>query len=131
VLIAIIIAGIGCRPKAGDDASQPKSLPDLSDATDSVQLIIDYAQDYADTAAMILQGEDSLTVLDLLMGLTARDSINILVTEYPFGVLIEQIGARRNGDGGYWVYTVNDEAIPKAASAYAVPPGDTVRFLFK
>jgi len=97
---------------------------------DSVFLIIEYAGDQADTLSMSVSANDTVTVLDILTILAARDSIALETKEYIMGTLIEQIGDRRNGEGGYWIYTVNSKAIPAAASAHLANPGDTIRFIY-
>lgn len=122
---------LGCGTEVDRQSHQESQTSEIRRNMDSVYLLIDYATDHVDTLAAVISREDSLNVLDLLRELTTRDSISISVADYPFGVMVEQIGECRNGAGGYWIYTVNSEAIPKAASAYVVQPGDTVRFFFK
>jgi len=45
--------------------------------------------------------------------------------------MITQIGACKNGEGGWWLYAVNKTAIPEGASARQVQPQDTIRFFFR
>ena len=97
---------------------------------DSLRLIIHYAGDRADTLGLTISVADSLTVLAVLQTATKRAGIPLRISEYAMGVFVEQIGDRINGEGGYWLYTVNGDAIPKAVSACTVAPHDTIRFFF-
>ncbi len=123
-----LIVLLGCGTES---AKQERAATEIRGTIDSVHLLIDYATDRIDTLATVISRHDSLDVLNLLINLTRRESIALVTREYAVGTMVEQIGERRNGDGGYWVYTVNSEAIPRAASAYVVQPGDTIRFLFR
>jgi len=91
-------------------------------------LIIAYSPDSADTFACA--GRDSAIVLDLLASVAQTRGIAIATKTYPFGILVEQIGYRRNGEGGYWLYTVNGAMIPESAGRHRAAAGDTIRFFF-
>ena len=56
--------------------------------------------------------------------------IALEVKTYPYGTLVEQIGPRQNGDGGYWLYKVNAQMVPKSADAHRVAWSDTLTFFF-
>lgn len=127
-LLLIMSAGCGPDPVERTDGETP--FVEVRKTIDSVLLLIDYAADRADTLGTVISRTDSLNVLDLLLTLTARDSITIETRNYAIGTMVEQIGDRANGRGGYWLYTVNNKAIPAAASVHAVEPGDTIRFFF-
>ncbi|MBI3871545.1 MAG: hypothetical protein HY304_00520 [candidate division Zixibacteria bacterium] len=91
-------------------------------------LIIGYRPDSADTFAS--RAGDSLTALAWLE--RAADSAGIAVTRrtFPFGILVESIGPRHNGQGGYWLYKVNGQMIPESSHGHRVAPTDTVEFFF-
>jgi len=129
-LSVVLLLCMGCQPDSSRTADRTIPPNPSRASADSVFLFIDYTADRADTLRMVVPTPDSLTVLDVLRILTARDSIYLKTQAYAIGVLIEQIGDRKNGEGGFWLYTVNSEAIPRAASACAANAGDTIRFFF-
>ena len=131
LLLIFLLLGTACRSDSPQKENSRPPVTEHREPSDSVFLILDYSTIRADTSAMILSSSDTLTVLELLQTLTARDSVVLKTKSYPIGVMVEQIGDRKNGDGGYWLYTVNGEAIPKAVSAYPICPGDTIRFFFE
>ena len=92
-------------------------------------LIIAYTADSADTFAAI--GSDSTLILQWLRRACDSAGVKLEVKEFPFGTLVNGIGPRVNGDGGNWLYRVNGQMLPKAASACMVSPTDTVLFFFQ
>jgi hypothetical protein len=122
----LMVLNVGC---GSDHADHETPVIEVRKMMDSVYLLIDYAG-RTDTLGTIISRSDSLHVLDLLLNLATRDNIPVETRRFTVGTMIEQIGDRRNGEGGYWLYTVNSESIPQAASAYPVQPGDTIRFFF-
>ncbi|MEW5700974.1 MAG: DUF4430 domain-containing protein [Candidatus Zixiibacteriota bacterium] len=121
VAVGAVLLSAGC----GQNGSRPRPG---HGAQDSRALIIAYSPDSADTFAC--PGRDSIAVLDLLMQMARSDSTIVRTKTYPFGVLVDQIGYRRNGDGGFWLYSVNGAMIPESADKHRIGAGDTVRFLF-
>ncbi|HSH00021.1 MAG TPA: DUF4430 domain-containing protein, partial [candidate division Zixibacteria bacterium] len=87
---------------------------------------------YTDDSSVVLPpvSGDSILALDWL--LQAADSAGIAVEtkEFPYGILVNGIGHRQGGDGGYWLYDVNGAMVPKAASSHKVAWSDTLRFIF-
>jgi len=130
-LLALSLLCFGCENDSAKKLNHTSPTNQAREAADSVFLVVDYAADRADTTAMALAPSDTLTALDLLENVTTRNRIVLKTREFQIGTLVEQIGDCRNGDGGYWLYTVNGEPIPMAAFDYQTRPGDTVRFFFK
>ena len=91
-------------------------------------LVIAYRPDSADT--FVANRSDSVIALDWLREVTRTHHIALEAKTYPYGTLIERIGPRQNGDGGYWLYKVNGQMVPKSSDAHTVAWGDTVTFLF-
>ena len=120
-LLLVLVIG-GCHSR--DAARQTHNRP----AGDGV-LIIAYAPDSADTFAA--PNADSALVLDWLQKSCAQGGVDLEVRNYPFGTLVTRVGARRNGDGGNWLYKVNGQMVPEAVSAHRVSTGDTVMLFFK
>ncbi len=129
-LVLLMVMSGGCSPDPAERAAGETPIIEVRKTMDSVFLLIDYAADHADTLGTIISHADSLNVLELLMTLTSGDSIAVETRRYAIGTMVEQIGNRANGEGGYWLYTVNNQAIPLAASDCLVSPGDTIRFFF-
>ena len=130
-LALLMVMSAGCGPDPVERADGETPIIEVRKTMDSVFLLIDYAADRADTLGTIISRTDSLNVLHLLMTLAARDSIAVETRRYAIGTMVEQIGNRANGEGGYWLYTVNSQSIPLAASDCLVSPGDTIRFFFE
>jgi hypothetical protein len=93
-------------------------------------LVLEFAASDADTFSFHIKNTDTVTVLQLLANITNHHQIGLQSREFAFGTMVTRIGNQENGSGGYWLYQVNNEAIPEAASACALTGGDTVRFFF-
>ncbi|HUU44702.1 MAG TPA: DUF4430 domain-containing protein [Acidobacteriota bacterium] len=91
-------------------------------------LVIAYTPDSADTFVAV--GADSVVILDWLRAAAGSAGLTLDLEEYSFGTMVTGIGPRRNGEGGYWLYLVNGQSVPKAASDCRVAASDTVRFFF-
>ena len=128
--LAFVSLVLACRTDTPAVRNDQQAGASARTAPDSIVLIIDYAEDRADTFRAALSAVDSLSVLDVLRDVAKREGITLKTKDYPMGVLIDQIGTRTNGDGGYWLYSVNGRMIPKAASAEHPALGDTMRFFF-
>ena len=91
-------------------------------------LIISYRPDSADT--FVANRPDSVIALGWLREVAKTHEIALEVKSFPFGILVERIGPRQNGDGGFWLYKVNGQMIPKSSDAHPVAWSDTVTFFF-
>lgn len=62
----------------------------------------------------------------------AREKVKFAYRRYPgLGVMINQIGDNKNGDGGrYWQFWVNGKFSAVGAGEYIVKPGDAVEWKF-
>jgi hypothetical protein len=130
ILSVFLLFVLACRSDAPKEVDLRHPAAEQPLSPDSVFLIVEYSLQRTDTSRMFLTAPDSLTVLGVLQAVTKRDSVFLQTRSYAIGVMVEQIGDRKNGEGGYWLYTVNGEPIPQAVSAYRVSAGDTVRFFF-
>jgi len=76
--------------------------------------------------------DESATVFDVLKNKATEMGLNFKTKEYDFGVLIEAIGEKENGQGGkYWLYYVNGEMPMVSADKTILKPGDKVEFKFE
>lgn len=91
-------------------------------------LVIAYSADSADT--FVANRTDSVIALDWLREITATHQISYEAKSYPYGTLVERIGHRRNGEGGYWLYKVNGQMVPKSSDAHRVAWSDTLTYFF-
>lgn len=91
-------------------------------------LIISYSADSADT--FVANRLDSVLALDWLREVARLHDIRLEATTYPYGTLVKSIGHRANGEGGYWLYKVNGQMVPKSADAHSVAWSDTLMFFF-
>jgi hypothetical protein len=95
-----------------------------------VNLIIDNGEDLPKTFKTEFQ--EGLTVFDLLKEKTEESNIILKTKTYDFGVLIEAIGDKENGEAGkYWLYYVNEEMPMVAADKKEIKPGDKIEFKFE
>ena len=117
---AIYLILFGCG--AGEREART-DLPQVAGA-----LVIAYRPDSADT--FVANRPDSVIALDWLREVTRTHHIALEAKTYPYGTLIERIGPRQNGDGGYWLYKVNGRMVPKSSDAHTVAWSDTVTFFF-
>lgn len=119
-IFAVLIASCG-----GDEPPQSKRAP----ASVPGCIILAYSDTEADT--LRTPPVDSALVLEWLRASCVVAGLELVVQSYPFGDLVTQIGHRKNGEGGYWLYKVNGAPVPKSASAHRVARTDTVLFLYK
>jgi hypothetical protein len=68
----------------------------------------------------------------VLTALQSSQEIEVEVTEYDFGTLIESINQVKNGtDDTYWIFSVNDQEATIGADQYMLEDGDVVTWEFK
>jgi hypothetical protein len=120
ILAALLLLSIG---GCGQTTTKQRTAPNQPGA-----LVIAYRPDSADTFVAVRS--DSVVALDWLREIARSHDIALELNSYPYGTLIEQVGPRRNGDGGYWLYRVNGQMVPKSADAHPVAWSDTVTFFF-
>lgn len=120
MLLVCAMALSGCVTK--DDSAQQV----LSNKPGA--LVIAYSVDSADT--FVANRADSVIALDWLREITSAHQIVFEAKSYPYGTLVERIGHRQNGDGGYWLYKVNGQMVPKSSDVHRVAWSDTLTFFF-
>ncbi len=95
-----------------------------------VVLVIDDGEESPKTFEVKV--EEEMTTFDLLKSKTEELNIVLETKTYDFGVLIEAIGDKKNGeDGKYWMYYVNGEMPVVAADKKEIRLGDKVEFKFE
>jgi hypothetical protein len=80
----------------------------------------------SDSLTVVLDGADSVSVFTLL---TARHAVDY--DQSAMGVFVKGIDSVVNGDGYYWMYSVNDSMGQVAADARMTKTGDVVRWHFR
>lgn len=119
-LFVITLALVGCSAKEDSAKVAPSNKPGA--------LVIAYSADSADTFTS--NRTDSALAIDWLREITSSHQIAFEVKTYPYGTLVERIGHRLNGEGGYWLYKVNGQMVPKSSDAHRVAWSDTLTFFF-
>jgi hypothetical protein len=109
-------------------ACSPKESPEVTSSDRPGALIIAYSSDSADT--FVANRADSVLALDWLREVVQVHQLEFRAKSFAYGTLVEQIGYRQNGDGGYWLYKVNNQMVPKSADAHIVAWNDTLTFFF-
>jgi hypothetical protein len=120
IVLATLLCGCATEPEKNPPAGNASSKPGA--------LVIAYRPDSVDTFAATFR--DSVTALSWLETAVNARQIPFAKKSYPFGTLVEQVGPRHNGDGGYWLYKVNGKPVPEASNAHRVAFSDTVTFFF-
>jgi hypothetical protein len=120
MFLVAAIALSGCVAK--NDSPQPASSHQPG------ALVIAYSADSSDT--FTANRTDSVLALDWLREIASSHQIAFEAKTYPYGTLVERIGYRQNGEGGYWLYKVNGQMVPKSADAHRVAWSDTLTFFF-
>lgn len=84
-----------------------------------------------DPKEFMLEVSTSTTAFDLLQEASLTAGFAIESREYDFGVLIEAINNKRNGQGDkYWFFYVNSELLQLTPDKVTVNPGDKIEFIF-
>ena len=106
-LAAFVIALVGCGGSSDHqkDASKPDSR---------------------DSVVVTLTGRDSVSVFDLLK---ARHHVDYMSS--AMGVFVSGIDSVVNGNGHYWVYSVNDTMGSVASNKYVTHDSDRVVWHFR
>jgi len=136
VLILLLIGGglwlvniqrHSLEPISEEETSSP--TPEFQ--TNAANLAIDYGEGGVIEFSKQDIGKDT-TVLDLLLEFTQAQGIEVVKKDSDFGVMIEGIGDKKNGDDGrYWMFYINGELSSVGVSEAKVQPGDRVEFKFE
>jgi len=105
------------------------SLSDVS--KNQVSVMIDYGNQPTKVFhdVEVMEGESLLTAIERYF---KDNEIEFVSKEYAgLGVLVEQIGDRKNGDENrYWQYWVNNVMVQIGAQAFYPKPGDIILWKF-
>lgn len=75
---------------------------------------------------------EGVTAFALLKNAVEKLNIALKTKNYDFGILVEAIGNKENGQGGkYWLYYVNGQMPMVSADKNVLKPGDKVEFKFE
>ena len=116
--------------------SSPKQDADLIDSSQSAE-IAQTVQFIISTAEGELVNQESnfqpdLSVYELLKNITQQANLDLQIKEYDFGILVEAINHKTNGDQDkYWLFYINDEMPMVSVDNYQLKAGDKVEFKFE
>ena len=113
-LAICLIVSLGCIKKVEDD-----SLPTI--VADSMNTIVQ-----VDSLIITLTGVESKTVLDVL-----RDSHSVEMRSSAMGAFVVSIDSIENGNGAYWLYSVNGDMGQVACDRFLTRPDDTIRWHYR
>ena len=134
-LIPGIIMFIGVWLLFFQEFNQPASIGQVEieaerEIKNEVTLIINSGEENLQTFES--EFNQGITAFDLLKNKTEESGLTLETKVYDFGILIETIGDKKNGDEGkYWLYYINNEMPMVAANKQELNPGDKVEFKFE
>lgn len=123
-------------PEAPNDAQTTVPIaPPPNAAPESIALRIDFGDGTIEQndELKITNYEEGETLWLIMQRELAKKGIALEYDNYggEFGVLITQIGDKKNGEGGrYWQYFVNGKYATTGASTYRVKAGDVIEWRF-
>lgn len=82
--------------------------------------------DARDSVVVTIAGEEGKSVLELL-----QRGNRVEFESSTMGAFVTGINDVRNAGGIYWLYTINDTAVPLASDRMIVHAGDTIRWRFR
>ncbi|XOB46594.1 MAG: DUF4430 domain-containing protein [Candidatus Nealsonbacteria bacterium] len=132
-VIAIILVIIGWMGFSNKGVP-PTSLEEVEISQQEVKQGVSLTIDNGEEPPKIIESEfrEGTTVFDLLKEKTRELDSALKTKTYDFGVLIEAIGDKENGqDGKYWLYYVNGEMPMVVADKKEIKPGDKIEFKFE
>lgn len=111
------------------DSGQLNPSPADQNSLHQATLIIDRGED--SPINLPVDFNQGASALDVLGAKATELALPLETKEYDFGILIETIGDKTNGDDNkYWTYFVNHEMPMVSADAYELSPGDRLEFKF-
>lgn len=133
ILIGIIIV-ISTWIVFSGKINQPSSREEIGSSQEKIKQEVILIIDNGEESVKIFETEfkEGITAFDLLKNKTEELNLVLKSKTYDFGVLIEAIGEKENGeDGKYWLYYVNGEMPMVSADKKQINPGDKVEFKFE
>ncbi|MBU4023495.1 DUF4430 domain-containing protein [Patescibacteria group bacterium] len=133
--IGIILIFISSLIMFSDKTEQPISQEEIGVSQENVKkeivlLVIDDSEGTPRTFEV--EFNEEATAFDLLRDKAEELDIFLKIKNYDFGILIEAIGDKENGqDGKYWLYYVNGEMPMISADQQAIESGDKIEFKFE
>lgn len=111
-------------------APQPPTAPVSRDAAKpSASIMLDFGDGTIDTADVAPASGERL--LNTLKRVTKDKRLSFSYKEFKgLGVLVEEIGGRRNTNNRYWQYWVNNRLAAVGADSYTVQPGDIIEWKY-
>ena len=114
ILSVFLLCSCGSRSEKDTDIRQSRTDDSIVPSISSDSILIELA------------GVDSQTVFDLL-----RNSHQVEFKSSVMGVFVTAIDSIENGDGAYWMCSVNDSMPQIACDKYITKDGDVVKWCFR
>ena len=91
------------------------------------------------TAIVKIEGESypisvslNETVIDAMLALREAGTITFTSKEYPpLGTSIDSINGVKNGNNGFWIFSINGVESSKGVSSAAINPGDSIEWKYE
>lgn len=136
VLVAVGIIGLSqvfSNKDVADDTNLKSEASDLIGSqivVNPVKLVIDYGD--LQKIETELEEQEGMTALSALELAAKEYDLELDITKYDFGAMVNTIGFYEGGeDGKYWMYYVNDKTPEVGADKYQVKTGDTVEWRYE
>lgn len=123
IILAVVLGGyFASLPEKKEAKEESKAI----ERVEKTILAVDYGEKNVQTFS--IDKRENATVLDILK----ESGLKIETKDYDFGVIIESINGKKNGDGGkYWLYSINGKTPMVSADKYLIKEGDKVEFKFE
>lgn len=135
ILATVYFSGLGNKtsPQSSPAETPPKAEEEIGTVlpkSEPAALAIDYGDRPPEKFSEEVRNGESLLVFT--KRLLALKNIVFASKEFSgLGTLVEQIGEKKNGDGGrYWQYWINGNYAKVGADAYGVNSGDSILWKF-
>lgn len=130
VIILVTLGWMIFYKEANPPVSRTESETFQPEDKEELSLIIDNGEE----PPLVFKKEfrKGTTVFDLLKEGTGELDLVLKTKTYDFGVLIEAIGDKENGENGnYWLYYVNGEMPAVSVDKKEINLGDKIEFKFE
>lgn len=94
---------------------------------EKIDLILDFGEAKISTFSSVI----AETPLEALEKISRQEDIELITKKYDFGVLVEQIGDKKNSSQKAWLYYVNGKMANEAADKFHLKNGDVVEWCYE
>lgn len=127
-LTILFIAGVGFYTKKTNIDLNIDKKQNVEQVEKSVKTIIDFGEE--EKISHTEENFKDLSAYDLLVKTAEKNSLEIKIKQYDFGVFIEEIDGRENTNEKAWIYFVNESSATTASDQYKVKEGDLIEWKY-